>query len=287
MLPEDTLLPLGFTETEALAYCELLRSGAGTGYRVAQGIGKAQANTYKTLATLVQKGAVIDDGGDPKVFRAVAPDEMMGALKDRLATQTEVAAEALKRIAQHEPEHRLFQMRAPDQVWQRAETMIAQAREVILFDCFPPIEARLADSLAAAARRGVKVCGIVYEDYAGRPADYQVVVSKNAGDVVARWPGAELKLCVDASQELLALFSHDLKDLKQGLCSDSIYLSVHLHYALAAEIRLHHVIEAEGGDAARLSISGQHPPGLRALLTQGPAPDPSPIPPLHPDPDTP
>ena len=99
MSPEETLLPLGFTETEALAYCELQRAGPSTGYRIAQGIGKAQANTYKTLSTLAQKGAVIDDGGDPRSFRAVAPDRLIAALTTRFTDQTETAVGALLPVA--------------------------------------------------------------------------------------------------------------------------------------------------------------------------------------------
>lgn len=68
MSPEETLMPLGFTETEALAYCELQRAGPSTGYRIAQGIGKAQANTYKALSTLVQKAPSSMTAASPARF---------------------------------------------------------------------------------------------------------------------------------------------------------------------------------------------------------------------------
>lgn len=275
MSPEDALIPLGFTETEALAYCELLRAGPSTGYRIAQGIGKAQANTYKTLSTLAQKGAVIDDGGEPRAFRAVAPDRLIAALSARFADQTEAAVGALARLKAHEPEDRLYQLRSPDQVWAQAEAMIDAATETLLFDCFPEVEARLGDSLTRAAARGVVTCGVVYDDLRPRPGGYQVVRSRTADSVLERWPGAELRLSVDAHQHLLALLTRDLAEVRHALWSDSVYLSVQQHYALAAEIRLHALPVPEPAFAPHLSIAGLHPPGLRSLL--GLRPDGSPL----------
>jgi len=277
MTPEDALIPLGFTETEALAYCELLRAGPSTGYRIAQGIGKAQANTYKTLSTLAQKGAVIDDGGDPRSFRAVAPDRLIAALTTRFTDQTETAVGALARLKNHGPEDRLYQLRVSDQVWAQAEAMIDAAAETLLFDCFPEVEARLTDCLARAASRGVATCGVVYDDVRPRPGGYQVVRSRTAEGVLECWPGAELRLAVDANQHLLALLSRDLTEVRHALWSDSVYLSVQQHYALSAEIRLHALPEPEPEQAyaPHLSIAGLHPPGLRSLL--GPRPDGRPV----------
>ena len=55
--PTAVLLDLGFTEIEALVFCELTRLGPTTGYRLAKALGKAAANTYGALQTLAQKGA--------------------------------------------------------------------------------------------------------------------------------------------------------------------------------------------------------------------------------------
>jgi predicted transcriptional regulator len=272
MSPEETLTPLGFTETEALAYCELLRAGPSTGYRIAQGIGKAQANTYKALSILLQKGAIIDDGGDPRSFRALAPEQLVAALNNRFAEQTQAAAQCLAEIRAPAREDRLYQLRTPDQVWTQAKAMIDAAQETVLFDCFPKVEERLAETLERAARRGVLVRGVVYDETRMRPGGYEVVRSRTAEGVLQRWPGAELRLASDASQHLLALLSHDLAKVRHALWSDSVYLSVHQHYALAAELRLHALAVPEPEFAPQLSVAGPHPPGLRSLLGLTPAP---------------
>ncbi len=266
MSPEETLMPLGFTETEALAYCELQRAGPSTGYRIAQGIGKAQANTYKALSTLVQKGAVIDDGGEPRAFRAVAPDQLITALSNRFANQTQVAAEALARLRAPEPEHRLYHLRSPDQVWAQAEAMIDAATETVLFDCLPQVEARLAPAFARAVARGVAVLGVAYDDARLRPGGYLVVHSRMADDVGERWPGAILRLVTDAAQYLLCLLSDDLAEVRHGLWSDSAYLAVHEHYALTAEMRLQTTDDLESPFAKALAAAALHKRGLRRLV---------------------
>ena len=269
MSPEETLIALGFTETEALTYCELLRAGPSTGYKIAQAIGKAQANTYKTLATLVQKGAVIDDGGEPRLFRAISPDPLIRSLEARLSEQTATARAALSTLETRLPEDRLYQLRSVDQIWARCEDMIDNAREIILFDCFPAIEDRIAPALTRAAQRGVAVHGVVYEDRPDHSRGYDTIRSRAAESILARWPGAEIRLVVDASQHLMALVSHGSEKILHGLWSESVYLSVTQHYALSAEIRLHNLPQ-ETAFPPQLSIAGTHPPGLRQLLSQSP-----------------
>ena len=58
------LVEFGFTDLEAEIYLFLLGSSPTTGYRVAKGIRKPAANTYKALQTLATKGAIlVEDGG--------------------------------------------------------------------------------------------------------------------------------------------------------------------------------------------------------------------------------
>lgn len=265
MTPEETLMPLGFTETEALTYCELLRAGPSTGYKIAQGIGKAQANTYKTLSTLAQKGAVIDDGGEPRLFRAISPDQLIRSLEQRLGQQAQTARSALSQLEPRVAEDRIYQLRSVDQVWTHCKEMIDSAREVIVFDTFPELEDHIMPLLEAAAARGVSIQGVVY-DNRDRPAGVHAIRSRAAEGILSRWPGVEMRVVVDANQHLMALLTRDMTKVMHGLWSESVYLSVSQHYALSAEIRLHH-IEQENSFSPHLTIKGSHPPGLRALLS--------------------
>ena len=59
MANSDALVSFGFTALESEIYVFLLSHSPATGYRVAQGINKPAANTYKALQTLQSKGAIL------------------------------------------------------------------------------------------------------------------------------------------------------------------------------------------------------------------------------------
>ncbi len=265
--PEEALAALGFTETEARIYCELLRGGPATGYRLAQAIGKAPANTYQALSVLAQKGAVLVDDGDTKTHRAAPPEELLAGLKRGFDARREDAQAALAGLGAPMADDRIYQLRTPAQTYERARAMIAAAREVVLFDAFPGPLAELTPELTAAAARGVIVAGLTYGAATGLP--FLTVDSHGGGLIGERWPGQQLSLVADAVGHLIVLLSPDGERVKHGVWSDSAYLACIKHSGLAAEIRLS-VIEAGDADVPDLSLLRAYPAGLRRLI--GPAP---------------
>lgn len=263
---ETALSALGFTETEAALYCELLRSGPATGYRLAQAIGKAPANAYQALAALAQKGAVLVDETEAKAYRAIAPAELLGALQQGFETRRAEAQAALEALHAPAADDRIYHLKTPLQVYERARAMIARAREIILCDLFPAPLAELAPSLERAAAQGVTVGALVYADPQGLA--FPTVLSDSAPFACARWPGLQLSLVVDAAEHLVALLSPDGTRVLHGIWSDSAYLACLQHSGLSAEIRLTATDKAQ---AAALSLLKSYPPGLRALA--GPRPD--------------
>ncbi len=75
------LVALGLTETEALVYGYLIQNSPATGYRVSHAIGKQPANTYKAIASLQAKGAVMAEEGGTKMCRAVPAEEFLARLE--------------------------------------------------------------------------------------------------------------------------------------------------------------------------------------------------------------
>lgn len=271
--PTDALTALGFTETEALVYCELLRLSPATGYRLAQAVGKAPANTYQALSALVQKGAAMVDESDGKCFRAVPPAELLAALGSAFEARRAAAAAALERFALPAEDDRIYQLKSSEQVMQRALAMIEGAREIVLFDLFPePFEA-LRPALECSARNGVVVAGITYGSIAGAPAPF--IVARGADYVARRWPGRQVMIVADAREHLAALLSRDGASVLHGTWSDSAWLACIHHNGLACELRL--LSSSTLADArdplARLSLINSAPPGLRSLITPEPTDD--------------
>src|SRR3569623_1395603 len=94
------LLKLGFSETEAETYCQLLRTPGATGYGFAQAIKKSQANVYSALSSLTAKGAVAVDQGSVRAYRAVPPAELLPRLSREYAASCAAAERALASLGQ-------------------------------------------------------------------------------------------------------------------------------------------------------------------------------------------
>jgi|SRR5579862_8912292 predicted transcriptional regulator len=271
--PERSLAALGFNETEAAIYCELLRTPASTGYRLAQSIGKAAGNVYQALATLSQKGAVLIDDGEAKTYRAVPPSELIAVLSRNFEARAEEAARSLERLHEPQPDDRLYQLSTVDQVFERAMGMIERAREIVLFDLFPEPFRRLEGALARAATQGVTVAGLIYDRAVSTP--YLALLSSGSQFVLERWPGVQMNVVADASEHLTALLTHDAGSVKHAVWSDSAYLACVEHSSRASELRAEASMGAEREVVSKLSLLASYPPGLRKLIgpREGGAPD--------------
>lgn len=256
------LAEFGFNESEALVYCELLTAPGSTGYRIAHSIGKAPPNIYRTLGSLVQKGAAVVEDSAAKTYRAIPPGELVANLTTRFKERCSAVAAALEPLTVRRPEDRVYQIKTAEHAYQRAGHMMSRARELVLFDMFPDPLARLSPSLSAAAERGVRVAGKVYAEPTGLPT--AVETSRLAGLNFQRWPGEQLTIVVDATEYLVALFDRDSGVLRHGFWTDSAYLSCLLHSGLTAEL----IASAAPRDArfTSLGLLKSSPPGFRALL---------------------
>jgi len=259
----NALTALGFGETEATVYCELLQRPA-TGYRLAQTIGKSPPNIYHALGSLHQKGAVLADDSDGRVYRAVAPEELLGSLERQFESRRAEALGALAAIQTETDDDRIYHLKTVDQVFARARRMIGDAREILLFDCFPAPFGALRDDLRAAAGRGVRVAGIVYEAVA--ESAFDTISSPPRPGVIERWPGDQLSIVADASEYLLALLSHDGRLVHHAVWSNGSYLSSLQHNALASEIRLWALAPDDRDALSDIALLRAYPPGLRKLV---------------------
>jgi hypothetical protein len=263
--PEQALGALGFTETEAAVYCELLRAAPSTGYRLAHAIGKAPANVYQALAALGQKGAVLVEDHQARTYRATPPDELLAMLQNGFEGRTAEARAALESLHAPVADDRLYQLTTVGQVYGRAEAMIDRAAEVLLFDLFPTPFERLRPNLERAAQRGVRVAGVVYEPVGD--SGFLTAMSPGGPRVIDHWPGLQLGLVVDAREHLKALLSRDETQVRHGVWSDSTYLACLEHNGLACEISVS--LNPPKAQRGPYSLFATYPPGLRDLL--GPA----------------
>ncbi len=252
---------LGFSEIEALVYTFLLQESPATGYRVSHAIGKPTANTYKAIAALALRGAVIIDDSENRLCRAVPPGELIERLGREFDTHKKTAADELAKIKQAAGDDRVYYLSSVEQVIERARAMLGQAKQAALLDLFPKCVPLLSGDLEAAARRGVKVAARCYE----RTTLKGVSVVVAEGDrVLGTWPGQQLSITVDGDQFMHALLSQDVSSVHQALWSSSTFMSCLQYNALYNEILL---VEAQ--NAGRSPASALGPLSLTQLKPLG------------------
>lgn len=269
IVPEIALTSLGFTDLESRVYCDLLRNGPASGYRLSQRLGKAPANIYQTLGTLTHKGAVLvsDDVSEKRTYNPLPPNQLVSILQQSFQRRARGALAALEHVHKPASDERVYTINSVAQVLERARGMLAKAESIVLFDFFPQIYDLLREEVDAARARGITVAGIAYDE---RHAVAFMPLNRESTDLVAsRWPGLGLLLVADGCEQLIAQLSKDMTRVLNAIWTDSVFLSCTFHSALAADIRLV-ALRADPTDPLRaLSLQGSTPPGLHHLLSRG------------------
>lgn len=126
------LSELGFTGLESAIYAFLLRHSPATGYRIAQGIGKPIANTYKAIATLHEKGAIEIEDGETRLCRPVPSNELISRLERQFESRKNSARDLLSAIESSVEDERIYQLRTRGQAIERVREMLHRAETIAL-----------------------------------------------------------------------------------------------------------------------------------------------------------
>jgi len=231
----DSLAAVGLTQLEAQAYVHLLEHAPDTAYGVAKAIGKPTANTYKAIDSLYRKGALLVDEHEPRTWRPVAPEELLGALARQFDLHRRAAVQALTRLGAPRPDDRVYRVRTPEQVVERMSHMLREARRAAVLDLFPWGVEAVRGEAEAAADRGVTVAVKVYA-----PADVRgglVVLDPRAADTRRRWSGEWANAVVDGREHLLAWLDSGGRRVQQAIWSGSAFLSWVYHCGLVSELQ--------------------------------------------------
>ncbi|AIE84015.1 TrmB family transcriptional regulator [Fimbriimonas ginsengisoli] len=253
----SALTPFGFTGLEAEIYSFLLTESPATGYRIAQGLGKPVANTYKAIQTLQAKGAIVVEEGESRLCRAVPSDELLDRLAKEYDARRIAAKQFLAGLGSPEHDQRIYFIRAYLQAMHRLRTMLGEAEEIALLSAKSSVVQALADDLAAAVARGVEV--FVKTDAVVTIPRVETMVSSREDDLLRTV--SIVRLVVDGEQHLVGALS---EASTEAIWSRHPALSLSQHEGLAAELTLLEIAERleDGAGPKRLT---------RALSTVKPA----------------
>jgi predicted transcriptional regulator len=227
---------LGFTALEAEIYVFLLQHSPATGYKIAKGIGRSFTNTYKALATLQARGAILVDESESKLSRAVPVEELMDQLQARFTEQRRKAETAVRRLPLSPADTGIYRFSSVDQVYERFRVMLREGEERALAELFPGPCRRLREPVEAAAAAGLDIS---VRTYAGETlAGVRMIHSPFSESNMSTWNSQWLALFVDGRQFLLAHLSSDEKGVYEAIWSANLFLARAFYSYINAD--LHH-----------------------------------------------
>ncbi|MGD2113919.1 MAG: helix-turn-helix domain-containing protein [Acidobacteriota bacterium] len=235
----DALRSLGLNRLEADVYLFLLRGEPATAYAVGKAIGKATANVYKAVESLAGSGAVLLEEGEPRVCRAVPPNEFLSRTRRDLQLKTQAAEAVLSGLHTQHFDERVYRIEDPGEVFERCERMLDTASDLAVIDAFPRALERISGAAVRAARRGLDVRVEAYRDVELPGCD--VVLATTGEESVRQWGAEQLNVVVDGREVLLALLSSTLDRVHQALWSESLYLSCVVLSGRLSEHTLHRI----------------------------------------------
>ncbi len=272
----ETLTGLGLNRLEAAVYVHLLANPPMTAYRIARGIGAATANVYKAVESLANRGAVLVEDGANRLCRAVPAREFLRQIETGFLERGREAERALAAIERKIDDERWYKLDSVPAMLERARSMLAGCRSVAVVDAFPALLAALVPEIERAAERGVAVHVQAYAPV--EIAGVAAAVPSMAARSLALWDGEQLNLAVDGRECIVALTEKDLSRVKQGIWSNSRYLSCIVLAGVKAEHTIHRMRAALGQkDESRCLkkillehgfLTGGGVPGQRELRTR-------------------
>ena len=145
--------------------------------------------------------------------------------------------------------------------------MLREATETVVFEIFPGPLAELKADIMAAAKRGVRVAGLVLS-----PEDViegvKCVVSPQGKAIEEAFPGQQVTLVVDAAQFLVALVDRG-GQVQHGMWTANSYLAFLFGNGIVSDVVLHGVTTSTRSAAARTGIcSGTFRPATTPSWTR-------------------
>ncbi len=154
----EALIRTGLTRSESELYAALNREGELTGYEAAKVTGIPRANTYQSLASLVEKGGAFLIEGKAQKYVAVPAEEYC---RNILLQMKEVTAEIIRQCPKarknSEPYITISGFR---HILHKMKNIIHEARERVYISASETELPLILPDLEAAMQRGLKVVAI-------------------------------------------------------------------------------------------------------------------------------
>lgn len=155
---------LGFTEYEAKVYMQLLKEAPATAYEVAKATGVPRPNTYNALEALAKRGAVQPISESPVKYVATPPDKHLIGLGRQTMALCDTLTKDLARLKPAEDDPYVWNVHGELAIYRKIESVLNESKTDIRIKASADVLRIHADSLKAAANRGVEILIILFGD---------------------------------------------------------------------------------------------------------------------------
>lgn len=246
MDPFGKLVDLGFSEYEAKAYLALLQKSPVTGYELAKLSGVPRSMIYEVLGKLTARGAAIALRKDDAIKYAPIPAE---EFLDQLRREHEEIITALKQdlaaFASAPNLEYVWNIEGRENIFARAEEMIAQAKHRLYLALLPDTFPDLRPALEQAIHRGVLVA--VYTPCALDLPGARVVVTPLSERALSRVGGLGLILVADGEEVLIGEWLTETH-ARASWTSSPLFVFIAEHH-LRVDLYLPHILALLGDRA--------------------------------------
>ena len=200
----DRLRILGMSLYEARIYVGLLRHGPQNGNEVSKSAGIPSSKVYSTLERLASKGIVHSvRTASGTQYVCISPDELVRRFRDEFEEPMDYLEATLPALAAFEPAGEVLTVPGLDAIRENSRYIVADAANELYVSIWAEDLEHLAETLAAAHERGVRIFGMLYgRDEA--PAVGSWLVHSYQQIVTDRIGGRMLTVVADREEALIA-----------------------------------------------------------------------------------
>ena len=205
----DRLREIGLGDYEAKLYLALVKRHPASGYELARSSGVPSSKVYEVLGRLQEKDLVFptDGGGRAKRYVPVDPEEFIDRYRARVTRALDGLRDDLEAIGVDEPVGYIWNLHGRGALLERTTHLMERAESTLLVSGWDAELRDLANAIAAAHRRRVRVAVI---DYGSLELEASAVYPHPIKDTIHGEKGGRgLTLCADSRVALLGLVQDD------------------------------------------------------------------------------
>lgn len=200
----NTMMKLGFTESEAKVYITLLKHGAQNGYETSKSSGIARSKVYGILEKLTREGVLASShNGKSQMYRAEPVSKIEKMITSSIDTSLTVLKEETDKLVLEPVDEEIWQLFDYEQILIQLEMMIEKAQKEILIQIWSEDLSLKIHDMISTKEQTVPTVIVLYDEKGLYEHSLKSVYTHGFEQELADENGVRWMTCVIDSQEIL------------------------------------------------------------------------------------